>query len=146
MRERPDCRANPREANRAWGKLGARYAAFIQKFNLMLPRSPISTLPIQESSQNPASPVFTARLEPDGTLFDAPASLPLLQAAELAGLTLLANSCRNGSCRSCICRLVSGQVTYRIEWPGLSLEEKREGYILPCVAHPASDVVIRLSF
>ena len=95
--------------------------------------------------QNPANDVFSARLEPGGSAFDASASLPLLQSAELAGLTRLANSCRNGTCRSCICRLLSGQVTYRIEWPGLSFDEKRDGYILPCVAYPASDVVISLT-
>jgi ferredoxin len=89
---------------------------------------------------------FTARLEPDGAVFAAPASLPLLQAAELAGLTLLDSSCRNGTCRTCICQLVSGQVVYRIEWPGLSLDEKREGFILPCVAYPASDVAFKLPF
>jgi hypothetical protein len=33
-------------------------------------------------------------------------------------------------------------VTYRIEWPGLSAEEKVEGYILPCVAHAASDLTL----
>lgn len=91
-------------------------------------------------------PFFNAHIAPDGTAFEAPASLPLLQAAERAGLTLLASSCRNGTCRSCICRLVSGQVVYRIEWPGLSLDEKREGYILPCVAYPVSDVVIEVPF
>lgn len=91
-------------------------------------------------------PFFTAHITPDGTAFEAPASLPLLQAAERAGLTLLASSCRNGTCRSCICRLASGQVVYRIEWPGLSLDEKREGYILPCVAYPVADVVIELPF
>ncbi|MEP6588973.1 MAG: 2Fe-2S iron-sulfur cluster-binding protein [Polaromonas sp.] len=92
------------------------------------------------------SPVFTARIEPDGPFFAAPAALPLLQAAERAGLTGLESSCRNGTCRTCICRLLSGQVVYRIEWPGLSADEKREGYILPCVAYPASDVVIELPF
>ena len=90
------------------------------------------------------STVFTARLEPGGATFEAPAALSLLQAAELAGLAdqVVPSSCRNGTCRTCICRLVSGQVSYRIEWPGLSLDEKREGYILPCVAYPASDVVM----
>ncbi len=84
-------------------------------------------------------------------MFDAPVSLPLLHAAELAARqagqaqgagVVWPSSCRNGTCRTCICRLLSGQVSYRIEWPGLSLDEKREGYILPCVAYPASDVVI----
>lgn len=75
--------------------------------------------------------------------FDAPHDLPLLVAAEQAGL-LLASACRNGTCRTCICLLVSGQVAYRIAWPGLSAEEKTEGYILPCVAYPVSDVTLQL--
>lgn len=96
--------------------------------------------PIRPASPAP-TPVFTARIEPDGPAFEAPAALPLLLAAERAGLAM-ASSCRNGTCRACICRLLSGQVTYSIDWPGLSLDEKREGCILPCVAHPACDVVL----
>jgi len=94
------------------------------------------------SSTDLASRVFTAQVANDSAVFEAPAALPLLLSAERAGVALRDSSCRNGSCRTCICRLVSGQVVYRIDWPGLSLEEKREGFILPCVAHPASDVVI----
>lgn len=113
--------------------------------------SSITPLPTPDASGAPATAdttatVFTARIAPDGPTFAAPASLALLQAAEQAGLSLLDSSCRNGTCRTCICQLVSGQVTYRIEWPGLSLDEKREGYILPCVAHAASDVVLALPF
>jgi ferredoxin len=92
----------------------------------------------------PDSAGFAARLDPQGVVFTAPAGLPLLLAAQQAGLGLR-SSCRNGTCRSCICRLSSGQVVYRIEWPGLSAEEKQQGYILPCVAYPASDVVLDLS-
>lgn len=88
--------------------------------------------------------VFSARIEPTGARFAAPAALPLLRAAELAGLTL-ASSCRNGTCRACMCQLSGGQVAYHIDWPGLSAEEKRDGFILPCVAHPASDVVLGLA-
>ena len=40
------------------------------------------------------------------------------------------------------CRLLSGEVRYDIEWPGVSAEEKDEGWILPCVAKPCSNVVI----
>lgn len=79
----------------------------------------------------------------DAAHFDAPPDLTLLVAAEQAGL-LLASSCRNGTCRTCICQLVRGQVAYRIAWPGLSAEEKAGGCILPCVAYPVSDVVVRL--
>ena len=87
--------------------------------------------------------VFSACVQPAGLMFEAPACLSLLEAAELAGLQL-ASSCRNGTCRTCLCQLGSGKVTYRIEWPGLSTEEKREGFILPCVAYPASNVVMRV--
>jgi ferredoxin len=51
-------------------------------------------------------------------------------------------SCRNGTCRTCLARLLQGEVRYEIPWPGLSVEEKAEGYCLPCVARPMADVVI----
>lgn len=85
--------------------------------------------------------VFTALVAPAGWSFAAPAGQPLLKAALAAGIRL-PSSCRNGTCRACLCRLSRGRVAYRIEWPGLSAEEKREGWILPCVAHPLSDLGI----
>jgi ferredoxin len=86
---------------------------------------------------------FSAMLQPEESCFDAPPDLPLLVAAEHAGL-LMASSCRNGTCRTCICRLASGSIRYSIAWPGLSADEKRDGYILPCVAYPTSDVILQL--
>ncbi|WP_313706590.1 2Fe-2S iron-sulfur cluster-binding protein [Massilia sp.] len=65
----------------------------------------------------------------------------ILEAAEAAGFEL-PNSCRNGTCRTCICRLEGGAVRYLVEWPGLSIEEKRENWLLPCVAVPTADVVV----
>lgn len=85
--------------------------------------------------------LYTAVVMPGDWQFDAADNLPLLQAARQAGVDLPA-SCRNGTCRTCMCRLRSGRVAYRIPWPGLSAEEKRDGFILPCVAYPESDVVI----
>jgi ferredoxin len=76
-----------------------------------------------------------------GWHFDAEAPETVLQAAERAGVRL-PSSCRNGTCRTCICLSSSGTVRYKIDWPGLSLDEKREGYILPCVAIATSDLVI----
>ena len=77
------------------------------------------------------------------TLGGAPGSraVTLLEAAAHAGVRL-PSSCRNGTCRTCMCRVASGQVSYRIEWPGLLPEEKAQGFILPCVAMAASDLVI----
>jgi len=84
---------------------------------------------------------FELRIDPMGWRVRVPLDRPLMAGARAAGIELL-SSCRNGTCRTCICRLVSGQVAYRIDWPGLSADEKREGWILPCVAHPLSDVVV----
>ncbi|WP_038774603.1 2Fe-2S iron-sulfur cluster-binding protein [Burkholderia pseudomallei] len=83
------------------------------------------------------------RVEPLGAGFDAPESLSLLEAAGFADVSL-PRSCRNGTCRTCLCRLREGSVAYRIEWPGVSAEEKAEGYILPCVAIAQSDLVIEV--
>ena len=83
----------------------------------------------------------TITLEPAGWTVPAPADTTILHAAEQAGIDL-PSSCRNGTCRTCICRLGSGSVRYLVEWPGLSIDEKREGYILPCVAVPEGEVVV----
>ncbi len=85
--------------------------------------------------------MFAVTLAAQGWSFDATEELNLLEAASLAGI-VLPSSCRNGSCRTCMCSLVSGEIQYRIEWPGLSAEERREGFILPCVAYPCSDLVL----
>jgi ferredoxin len=87
---------------------------------------------------------MTARrviVESKGLEFEAGDDVTLLMAAEQGGV-VLPSSCRNGTCRTCICQLRSGSVRYRIEWPGLSLDEKREGYILPCVAIAETDLVL----
>ncbi len=73
--------------------------------------------------------------------FDCPPDLTVLRASLREGGGLL-SSCRAGTCRACMRRLLSGQVEYLIEWPGLSAEEKAEGWFLPCVARPNSDLVI----
>lgn len=81
------------------------------------------------------------RVLPGGWKACVPPHLSLLQAALAAGIQM-PSSCRSGSCRACIAKLVSGQIAYRIEWPGLLAEEKAEGWILPCVALARSDLVI----
>jgi len=65
----------------------------------------------------------------------------VLRAAEAAGIDL-PSSCRNGTCRACICLLTAGRVRHIIEWPGLSAEEKVEGWFLPCVAEALDDIEI----
>ena len=87
------------------------------------------------------SQTYPLRVDPLGAQFEAGGDQTLLAAAEAASL-VLPSSCRNGTCRSCMCRLRTGRIRYRIEWPGLLAEEKAEGWILPCVAHAASALVL----
>ena len=88
---------------------------------------------------------FTVTLIPVQLQFQADSAQTVRQAALKADV-LLPSSCRNGTCRTCVCTLLSGQISYSIDWPGLSLEEKQAGLILPCVAHPQSDLVMRLGY
>ena len=91
------------------------------------------------ASNSPA--FFTAQAEPDGQQFDAWRTQSLLVSLEQGGIEW-PSSCRNGTCRTCMGQLVSGQVRYEIEWPGLSAEEMSAGCALPCVAFPCSDLTI----
>lgn len=85
---------------------------------------------------------FTATVAPGGAQCDAWPDQPLLLSLEMGGIDW-PSSCRNGTCRTCFAHLDQGTVRYEIAWPGLSAEEKQQGCILPCVAYPCSDVVLR---
>lgn len=80
--------------------------------------------------------------EPDALQFDAWSNQPLLLSLEQGGSDW-PSSCRAGNCRTCMGQLQSGTVRYEMEWPGLTNEEMAEGCVLPCVAYPCSNVVLR---
>lgn len=82
-------------------------------------------------------------LASQGWTFDADGATTLLKAAEQGGIKL-PSSCRNGTCRTCLCKLERGTVRYLIEWPGVSREEQRDGLILPCVAVAETEVVLNV--
>ncbi|MGH1372732.1 MAG: 2Fe-2S iron-sulfur cluster-binding protein [Cellvibrionaceae bacterium] len=71
----------------------------------------------------------------------------LLQAMHEAQLPVR-KACRNGGCGVCRCRLIEGEVDYRQREPfALWEKDKAEGIILPCIAYPASELVLdNLSF
>ena len=104
----------------------------------MSSEEPSRSEPLHESNEERT---FTVRVEPLGRTFDAPESLTVLEAAGFANLHL-PRMCRNGTCRTCLCKLESGSVRYTVEWPGVSAEEKAQGYILPCVAVAQSNLVL----
>ncbi len=102
--------------------------------------------PVPAPLPTPAHPgaphkVFAGRIANTGEAFAAPAGQSLYASMAQAGLSWPV-SCRNGTCRTCMAHLAAGSVVYDIAWPGLSLDEKREGYCLPCIARPASDVML----
>ncbi len=78
---------------------------------------------------------------PQGETFEVDASDTLLKGVERAGWRW-PSACRNGTCRACLCRLQAGEIRYTLEWPGVSAEEKAQGWILPCVAQALSDVTV----
>ena len=84
-------------------------------------------------------PVLT--VQPLGWCVRVASGQSLVEAARAAGVRLR-SSCRNGTCRACLCRLVAGEVAYRVEWPGITVEERLGGWVLPCVAVPRGDVAI----
>ncbi|HEX7748812.1 MAG TPA: 2Fe-2S iron-sulfur cluster-binding protein [Bordetella sp.] len=84
---------------------------------------------------------YTVTLQPSGWYFESRPRATVLLEARQAGIRL-PSSCRNGVCRSCMCRMLQGQVEYAVQWPGLSSDEKDEGWILPCVAQARSDLLI----
>ena len=87
---------------------------------------------------------FKVRIQTQSGEFVAPQDQTVLQSALDSGYSL-ASSCRNGVCRTCLCRLHSGRISYRMDWPGLSAEEKADGLFLPCVAYPASDLLMQIA-
>ena len=101
---------------------------------------PGAPAPSPSSPPSPATPHLLT-IQPGGWQATAAPQHSLLQAARDAGVAL-PSSCRNGSCRACLCRLVSGSIHYQIDWPGLLADEKADGWILPCVAVATSDLVI----
>lgn len=82
----------------------------------------------------------TLTILPLGVTVPVATGQSLLEAA-LAGSVSLPRSCRNGTCRACRCHMLSGAVRYRIDWPGLSADERDAGDILPCVALPEAEAV-----
>jgi CDP-4-dehydro-6-deoxyglucose reductase len=88
------------------------------------------------------APNHTVRIIPHERSISVPENLPVLAAAQLAGLPL-PHSCRSGRCGSCRARLLSGRVEYVGGPPlGLSARETEQGYVLLCQSLARSDLVV----
>lgn len=103
---------------------------------------PVTIVTMKPDQPTPDLPFVVGRITPGGQTFEAWKNQSLLDSIEQGGLSW-PNSCRVGSCRTCLSKRVSGVVRYEMEWPGLTAEEKDEGCVLPCVAFPVTDVVLK---
>jgi ferredoxin-NADP reductase len=75
-----------------------------------------------------------------GFQFELIPDLTLLEFAETVGVSI-PFGCRQGQCGTCATRLLAGQVTMQAE-DGLSAEQKRAGFILPCVSTVVDSISI----
>jgi ferredoxin-NADP reductase len=75
-----------------------------------------------------------------GFQFELIPDMTLLEFAETVGVSL-PYGCRQGQCGTCATRLLQGRVTMQAE-DGLSAEQKRAGFILPCVSKVHGSICI----
>ena len=81
---------------------------------------------------------------PSGERFECPADKLILDAAHAADI-LIAYSCRSGQCRSCIGRVLDGEISYPNGLPpAISEPESLSGLVLFCSAVAVSDLTIEL--
>ena len=88
--------------------------------------------------------VYQVRLVNPAVNLDRTISVPddqyILDMAEEAGIRLPVG-CREGTCSSCIAKLVSGKVD-QSEQKFLQPSEIADGYTVTCVAYPLSDCAL----
>lgn len=87
---------------------------------------------------------FKVQIEPSGHAFEVEPNESVLDAALRHGLTL-PYGCRSGYCGACKSKVISGQIDYGEDEPAaLTDQEQIVGMVLPCIAKPASDLVLEI--
>jgi CDP-4-dehydro-6-deoxyglucose reductase len=84
---------------------------------------------------------FEVTIKPAGNKFVVDEHSTVLDAAIQSGLNL-PHSCRDGSCGTCMSRLLKGKISQPEDVDGISKDELSQGYILTCVAQPETDLEI----
>ncbi len=88
---------------------------------------------------------FSVTLEPSQICFDVADGNTILEGALVSNKTI-AYSCKDGSCGTCKCKLIDGDVCGLDNHKGLTQKEKKSGYILTCQAKPKSNLLIQLDY
>lgn len=87
---------------------------------------------------------FTVTLAKSGAQFTVEPGETILEAAERAGI-LMTYSCRSGTCRSCLTRVISGCAEHDPEYAdelNIDADECAENYRLLCSALAHSDITL----
>lgn len=86
---------------------------------------------------------YHVALRPSGHEFQVAENESVLDAALREKGGVLPYGCRNGTCGSCMGKILVGEIAYPADRPpGLSEREQAEGKALLCQARPQSDLVI----
>ena len=80
------------------------------------------------------------RFSRSGVSYSASPDQTLLESSDRNGL-LIPSGCRQGSCGTCATKLLNGKVQMETE-EALNDELRSEGFILPCVSRPLSDITL----
>jgi len=87
---------------------------------------------------------YTVYLAKTGVQFNVEDGATILEAAEDAGI-VLSYSCRSGTCRSCITRVLSGSAEHDPEYVdelNIDAGELADGYRLLCSSLVYSDLIL----
>lgn len=82
----------------------------------------------------------TVFLLPINVSFEVEAGETVLEAA-LNNNICFPHRCRVGACAMCMCKKLSGEVSYHLE-PMLTDKEQQQGWIFPCQAYTESNLVL----
>lgn len=82
----------------------------------------------------------TVLLLPTNVSFEVEAGETVLEAA-LNNNIRFPHRCRVGACAMCMCKKLSGEVSYHLE-PMLTDKEQQQGWIFPCQAYTESNLVL----
>jgi ferredoxin len=83
---------------------------------------------------------LTVRFARSAVVYKTSPEETLLESSEKNGV-LIPWGCRQGNCGTCLTKLVSGDVRMETH-EALSDHQRSQGYILPCVSRPLSDVTL----
>lgn len=83
---------------------------------------------------------YKVTLLPSQVQFEVQQGQTVLEAA-LNNNISFPHRCQVGACAMCMCKKVSGEVSYELE-PMLTEQEQQQGWIFPCLAHTESHLVL----